>query len=81
MARPAPTAPADLPDVEEIEATAGPETTTVYDDQGVLTEIPTRWWAIYDRRGDPREELLRILYEDLEARGHIEDADQWMHES
>jgi hypothetical protein len=78
MARPAPTHPDDLPAVEEIEAAAGPRETTVYDDHGVLTTIPTRYWAAYDRRGDPRRQLLRAAYEGLEREGQIEDADAWL---
>jgi hypothetical protein len=78
MARPAPTHPDDLPAVEEIEATAGPRETTVYDDRGVLTVLPTRYWATYDRRGDPSRQLLRAAYEGLEQEGRIEDASAWL---
>jgi len=78
MARAPPTDPDDLPAVEEIEAVAGPQETTVYDDRGVMTVLPTRWWAEYDRRGDPRRQLLRAAYEGLEREGQIEDADAWL---
>lgn len=78
MSRPAPTHPNDLPAVEEIEAVTGPRETTVYDDQGVMTVLPTRWWAEYDRRGDPRQQLLRVTYEGLEQEGQIEDAGDWI---
>lgn len=51
MARPAPTHPEDLPAIEKIEATAGPRETTVYNDRGVLTVIPTRCTTLFFAAG------------------------------
>mgnify|MGYP006968423336 CR=1 FL=1 len=55
-----------------------PRVPTVYADRGVLTPMPTRYRAAYDRRGDPRRQLLRAAYEGLEREGEIEDANAWL---
>jgi len=76
MSRPAPTTPAEVPDPEEIEATAGPRETALFDAQGRLTTLPTIWWAKWDRQySDPRQALVASFYERLEERGCIDSAE------
>lgn len=66
MSRAPPRDANDVPDPAEIEATVGPDEAVLFDSEGHLTTIPARWWAIYDRRGDPAEEIVRAMLEDLD---------------
>lgn len=53
MSRAPPTHPSEVPDPDEITAIVGPDEGVVFDSEGHLTTIPARWWALYDRNGDP----------------------------
>lgn len=66
MSRAPPTDPSDVPSADEITATVGPDQAVVFDGDGHLTTLPARWWAIYDRRGDPAEEIVRVMLEKIE---------------
>jgi len=50
-----------IPDPADIEASVGPREATVFGPDGELTTIPSRWWAAFDRRGDPAEELVESI--------------------
>jgi hypothetical protein len=55
--------PPAIPDPDDLEASVGPRETIVFDQHGELTTIPSRWWAAFDRHGDPAEELVDSIRE------------------
>lgn len=65
MSRAPPTDASDVPSADEITATVGPDQAVVFDAEGHLTTLPARWWALYDRRGDPAEQLVRVMLEEV----------------
>jgi hypothetical protein len=65
MNRAPPTDLSDIPNPDEITATVGPEEAIVFDADGHLTTIPARWWALLDRNGDPGEQVVKLLLEDI----------------
>lgn len=51
---------------DDVEATVGPRQAVVFGPDGRLTTIPARWWAAFDRHGDPAEELITAIRERAE---------------
>jgi len=65
MSRAPATHPSEIPEPTEITATVGPEQAVVFDTDGHLTTIPARWWALLDRNGDPGEQLVKLMLQDI----------------